>query len=134
LDWLACRPDIDWISCASQRTLVALAGRGVAEYRRHSQPEGIRLATTEDELIGQWDPWRLERVLRNLLSNALDAPEQACAQASAGPGGAIVFRSHSAPDEHDARRHHVMNAHYADGISGALATSLTLLWFVKAES
>jgi nitrogen-specific signal transduction histidine kinase len=52
--------------------LVALARRVAGEYL-DDQPvqDRIQVDTTESELIGSWDAWRLERVLRNLLSNAL---------------------------------------------------------------
>ena len=63
--------------------LVALTRRVVGEYLAQSAHEQIEMATTETELIGTWDPWRLEGVLRNLLSNAVKYSPQ---------GGAIKLR------------------------------------------
>ncbi len=50
--------------------LVALARLVVSEHQQQTQRHIIQLAG-EPELIGEWDPPRLQRVLDNLLSNAL---------------------------------------------------------------
>lgn len=50
--------------------LVALARLVVSEHQQQTQRHIIQLAG-ESELIGEWDPPRLQRVLDNLLSNAL---------------------------------------------------------------
>jgi signal transduction histidine kinase len=50
--------------------LVALARQVVSDHQQQSQRHIIQLAG-ESELIGEWDPQRLQRVLDNLLSNAL---------------------------------------------------------------
>ena len=50
--------------------LVALAERIAAEHQRGAERHTIRVAASEREVVGHWDPVRLERVLDNLLSNA----------------------------------------------------------------
>ena len=50
--------------------LVALARLVASEHQQQTQRHIIQLAG-ERELIGEWDPPRLQRVLDNLLSNAL---------------------------------------------------------------
>jgi PAS domain S-box-containing protein len=72
--------------------LVALAEQAAADAQRATQQHVILVVAEEAELIGQWDRFRLERVLRNLLSNATKySPE----------GGAITIsigRDDRAPD------------------------------------
>jgi PAS domain S-box-containing protein len=51
--------------------LVALARRTAAEQDRLTERHTIHVASTVDELIGFWDGPRLERVLGNLLGNAI---------------------------------------------------------------
>lgn len=51
--------------------LAALARRGAAEYRHLAPRRAIRVVTPPAALVGAWDPRRLERVLGNLLANAL---------------------------------------------------------------
>lgn len=51
--------------------LVALARRCAAEYERAAGAPPIRVSAVEGSLCGQWDPVRLERVMDNLISNAV---------------------------------------------------------------
>jgi signal transduction histidine kinase len=51
--------------------LVALAAAGVAGFDRLTPRHTLSLETTLDSLVGQWDRSRLERVLGNLLDNAV---------------------------------------------------------------
>jgi PAS domain S-box-containing protein len=51
--------------------LVALVRRLADEYQQTTTQHQIRVDTALSELIGQWDAVRLERVVANLLSNAL---------------------------------------------------------------
>ena len=51
--------------------LVALARDAVEEHRGTSGRHRLRLQTTEQTLVGLWDGFRLERVLANLLGNAI---------------------------------------------------------------
>jgi PAS domain S-box-containing protein len=51
--------------------LVGLARSAVVEHRQATDKHRLSLETDEEELIGTWDPSRLERVLANLLSNAM---------------------------------------------------------------
>lgn len=51
--------------------LVALARRVVQEQQRTAVRHAVRLEAAAPELVGSWDADRLERVLRNLLSNAV---------------------------------------------------------------
>jgi PAS domain S-box-containing protein len=51
--------------------LVALAQRCVAEQQQNTDRHTIRVATRRATLVGEWDPVRLERVLTNLLTNAV---------------------------------------------------------------
>ncbi|MDF3018461.1 MAG: multi-sensor signal transduction histidine kinase [Thermomicrobiales bacterium] len=51
--------------------LVALARRAAAEQDRITEQHAIHLESAVDELIGFWDGPRLERVLGNLLGNAI---------------------------------------------------------------
>lgn len=51
--------------------LVALGRRVAAEHQPQSRQHRIRLETEATTLVGQWDAFRLERVLDNLLSNAV---------------------------------------------------------------
>ncbi len=63
--------------------LVALARRTAEEHDRITERHAIRVETQEAELIGFWDGPRLERVLGNLLGNAIKySPD----------GGEIVVR------------------------------------------
>jgi signal transduction histidine kinase len=51
--------------------LVELARRVVAAHATSSERHHLHLEATEDSLIGSWDQDRLERVLQNLLNNAI---------------------------------------------------------------
>lgn len=54
-----------------QVDLLQLVRECVEEYRRASPRHTIIVETDEEPVIGEWDPARLERVVTNLLSNAL---------------------------------------------------------------
>jgi PAS domain S-box-containing protein len=51
--------------------LLALARQVAAEQQQETDRHTIRLLTDEGNLIGDWDPARLSRVLQNLVSNAV---------------------------------------------------------------
>jgi signal transduction histidine kinase len=51
--------------------LVALARTAVEERDGATEQHHLRLEAVEPELVGHWDATRLERVLSNLLDNAL---------------------------------------------------------------
>ncbi len=51
--------------------LVALAARVIAAYRGRVEHDRLSLSTDEPALVGTWDSRRIERVLGNLLDNAL---------------------------------------------------------------
>jgi signal transduction histidine kinase len=51
--------------------LVRLAREAVAEYTAAGEPHRVRLDARVAALVGQWDARRLQRVIDNLLSNAL---------------------------------------------------------------
>jgi signal transduction histidine kinase len=51
--------------------LVALVREAVQEHQQAADRHAIRLEATEPELVGTWDGPRLERVLANVLSNAV---------------------------------------------------------------
>jgi signal transduction histidine kinase len=51
--------------------LVALARQAVAEYQLATRRHQLRLESDLEALVGCWDPGRLDRVLANLLDNAL---------------------------------------------------------------
>jgi PAS domain S-box-containing protein len=51
--------------------LVALAERVAAEARETAERHVLRVEAAVPELVGDWDAFRLERVLGNLLSNAV---------------------------------------------------------------
>ena len=51
--------------------LVALARRCAETHQQFSQQPRIRVEAEQPELIGSWDSVRLERVLSNMLSNAI---------------------------------------------------------------
>ena len=63
--------------------LVSLAQGVVEEYRQASSDHRIRVEAAVDEVLGVWDSARLERVLANLLTNAIKYSE---------PGSEIVVR------------------------------------------
>jgi PAS domain S-box-containing protein len=60
--------------------LTALLARLVAEQDQASECHSVRLVAPEGSLIGHYDPARLERVMRNLLNNAIKY----------SPGGGLV--------------------------------------------
>jgi signal transduction histidine kinase len=63
--------------------LVALARRTTAEAQQTTDRHTVRVEAAVPELVGDWDAFRLERVLGNLLSNAVKfSPE----------GGEVVVR------------------------------------------
>jgi signal transduction histidine kinase len=51
--------------------LVALATRVSGDYRSRVEHRRLRFVTTEREIVGMWDATRLERVIGNLIDNAL---------------------------------------------------------------
>jgi PAS domain S-box-containing protein len=51
--------------------LVELAGRVVAEYQQRFERHQLRVEAATPKLVGDWDPQRLDRVLSNLLDNAI---------------------------------------------------------------
>ena len=51
--------------------LVALARQVTAEHQQTSERHDMAVESTQPELVGLWDAVRLERVLRNLLGNAI---------------------------------------------------------------
>lgn len=51
--------------------LVALAEQVAAEHRPENGRQVIKVRTETESLVGSWDPTRIDRVLSNLLSNAL---------------------------------------------------------------
>jgi signal transduction histidine kinase len=51
--------------------LIALATTAVAEHQQMTDRHVVRILTTLDELVGNWDRVRLGRVFDNLLDNAL---------------------------------------------------------------
>lgn len=51
--------------------LVALARRVVSEQQQIAEGHHINVETDAEQIVGEWDERRLERVLDNLLSNAL---------------------------------------------------------------
>ncbi|MGH2411484.1 MAG: PAS domain-containing sensor histidine kinase, partial [Chloroflexota bacterium] len=62
----------------SKLNLVALVRSVVAAMRRNMDPHHIVVEASEDRVVGLWDSERLERVVANLLSNALKySPEGA---------------------------------------------------------
>jgi signal transduction histidine kinase len=72
--------------------LVELARRTVETYAAASDRHGVRFAAPAGPIVGQWDAARLERVVQNLVSNALKySPE----------GGEVLV---SATKESDADR------------------------------
>ncbi len=51
--------------------LVALAREAAAEYQETSERHRLRVEAAEPELVGEWDAEHLQRVLANLVSNAI---------------------------------------------------------------
>ena len=52
--------------------LVALAGQAAAAHQQSTRRHHLGVEASVPELVGQWDAGRLERVLDNLLSNAIN--------------------------------------------------------------
>ena len=50
---------------------MALAHAAAAEYRETSESNRLHVEACEPELVGEWDAERLQRVLVNLISNAI---------------------------------------------------------------
>jgi signal transduction histidine kinase len=82
--------------------LVALARQIAAEYQQGHEQHQIRVEAAVPELIGAWDEARLERVLRNLVGNAIKyspeggevALEVAPEDGAAGPWAVVVVQDH----------------------------------------
>jgi signal transduction histidine kinase len=51
--------------------LVALARQVVAEHQQTTERHAVQIESSRPELMGSWDPVRIERVLTNLLNNAI---------------------------------------------------------------
>lgn len=51
--------------------LVRLAHAVAAEYQETSEGSRLRVEASEPEVVGEWDAERLQRVLANLISNAI---------------------------------------------------------------
>jgi signal transduction histidine kinase len=51
--------------------LVGLARRAVGEYQRTTERHQLQLVASEPEITGDWDGLRIERVVGNLLGNAI---------------------------------------------------------------
>ena len=51
--------------------LLALVREVVAEHQQNTPRHQIRLLTTEEKLVGRWDAPRIQRVLENVVKNAL---------------------------------------------------------------
>jgi PAS domain S-box-containing protein len=51
--------------------LVALARAAAAEYQETGEHHRLRVEAADPELVGEWDAERLQRVLANLISNAI---------------------------------------------------------------
>jgi len=51
--------------------LVALTQRVVLEHQQTTERHVVRVESSQPEVVGSWDPVRLERVLSNLLNNAI---------------------------------------------------------------
>lgn len=69
--------------------LVALARRMTEEHQQGTDQHTLRFISTEESMVGEWDPTRLERVLANLLSNAMKY----------SPGGGEILVSVSREDD-----------------------------------
>jgi signal transduction histidine kinase len=54
-----------------QVDLIALTRLVAEEYRQTAERHRIEFQAEEEELVGEWDPARLERVLHNLAGNAV---------------------------------------------------------------
>jgi signal transduction histidine kinase len=68
--------------------LVAAARRAVAEHQATTDRHQIRVEATEPTLVGQWDAARLERVLDNLIGNAVRySPDGGAVVVSVARGG-----------------------------------------------
>src|SRR4051812_5656222 len=55
----------------SRVDLVALAQGTIAEAQPSTERHKLRVESSEDQIVGQWDRDRIERVLVNLLTNAV---------------------------------------------------------------
>jgi signal transduction histidine kinase len=80
--------------------LVALARRLAAEHEQSTERHSIRVEGSAPALIGRWDPVRVERVLDNLLANAVKYSPR---------GGQIVVETASI--EQDGRQWAVVAVH-----------------------
>lgn len=73
--------------------LVALAQQAVAAHQHATEQHRLQLRTGDPQLVGHWDAARLERVLTNLISNAI--------KYSPKGGDITVTVARAAPSAHD---------------------------------
>jgi signal transduction histidine kinase len=120
-----------------QTNLVSLVRRVVAERPEPADGGRFRIESSEPEIIGMWDPMRLERVLGNLLSNAAkyspqDAPvriEVGRERDATGDAAAVVRVADSGMGIPAANLPHIFERfHRAPNVAGKVRGTGLGLW------
>jgi len=110
--------------------------RKMVDELRAAHPDAIVELSAEGELVGEWDPDRLEQVLSNVVANAIDHGDagQPVAVALSGDGAAVFVqvRNHGEMPK-EALEHAFEAFHRGPELTGKKASGLGLGLYIARE-